>query len=61
MVRGVGTYSADELQVGDGVQHVRARPDMYVGDVGPKGLHRLACVPLHNAMDEAASARVGMP
>ena len=35
------TYSADSIQALEGMEHVRMRPSMYIGDVGPRGLHHL--------------------
>ena len=34
-------YSADSIQALEGIEHVRMRPSMYIGDVGPRGLHHL--------------------
>ena len=36
-----GNYSADNIQVLEGLEAVRKRPAMYIGDVGVKGLHHL--------------------
>ena len=35
-------YSADSIQALEGMEHVRMRPSMYIGDVGSRGLHHLA-------------------
>lgn len=34
-------YSADSIQALEGMEHVRKRPSMYIGDVGIRGLHHL--------------------
>ena len=34
-------YSADSIQALEGMEHVRMRPSMYIGDVGTRGLHHL--------------------
>ena len=34
-------YSADSIQALEGMEHVRMRPSMYIGDVGSRGLHQL--------------------
>ena len=34
-------YSADSIQALEGMEHVRMRPSMYIGDVGVRGLHHL--------------------
>ena len=34
-------YSADSIQALEGMEHVRKRPSMYIGDVGSRGLHHL--------------------
>ena len=34
-------YSADSIQALEGMEHVRMRPSMYIGDVGSRGLHHL--------------------
>ena len=34
-------YSADSIQALEGMEHVRKRPSMYIGDVGVRGLHHL--------------------
>ena len=35
------SYSADSIQALEGMEHVRMRPSMYIGDVGLRGLHHL--------------------
>lgn len=46
-------YSAEAIQAVTGLDHVRARPAMYIGDIGERGLHHLAWEIVDNAVDEA--------
>ncbi|MEN8787629.1 MAG: ATP-binding protein, partial [Flavobacteriales bacterium] len=48
-----GNYSADNIQALEGMEHVRLRPSMYIGDVGIRGLHHLVYEVVDNSIDEA--------
>lgn len=47
------SYGADQIQVLEGIEHVRVRPGMYIGSTGERGLHHLVYEVVDNSVDES--------
>jgi hypothetical protein len=52
-VKTASNYTADNIQSLEGMEHVRMRPSMYIGDTGVRGLHHLVYEVVDNSIDEA--------
>ncbi|HBP22331.1 MAG TPA: DNA gyrase subunit B [Planctomycetes bacterium] len=53
MVTATTDYTSENIEIKQGIEHVRARPAMYIGDIYDKGLHHLISEVVDNSVDEA--------
>lgn len=49
----IKNYNAESIQSLEGIEHVRLRPSMYIGDIGKRGLHHIVFEVIDNSIDEA--------
>ena len=56
----VSNYNAENIQVLEGMEAVRKRPAMYIGDTGERGYHHLVYEVVDNSIDEALSSYLAL-